>query len=170
MPGVREPCRAEHRCRAERRRAIRNPQCSGHSGVQVHSADVGKVARDDPDDPMRTAMRQMAGVFAELDRAMTVKRVRDGRKAKKAKGGHPSGSYPYGFCKAGPEVGGAACLSCGSRYAPCWSRLAVRCRLPQRAWPQSSEGEGVDEGELAEGCVVGSVTPLHGLASALVQT
>lgn len=47
-------------------------------------------------------MRQMAGVFAELDRAMTVKRLRDGRKAKAAKGGHPSGSYPFGFSKQGP--------------------------------------------------------------------
>lgn len=47
-------------------------------------------------------MRQMAGVFAQLDRAMTVKRLRDGRRAEAAKGGHASGSYPYGFSKAGP--------------------------------------------------------------------
>lgn len=74
-------------------------------GAQVHSADSGRVPQDDPDDPMRTAMRQMAGVFAELDRAMTVKRLRDGRKAKAAKGGHPSGSYPFGFSKHGPVPG-----------------------------------------------------------------
>ena len=74
-------------------------------GAEVHAADVGPVPQDDPEDPMRTAMRQMAGVFAQLDRAMTVKRLRDGRKAKKASGGHPSGSYPYGWSKGGQVPG-----------------------------------------------------------------
>ncbi|WP_336646276.1 recombinase family protein [Microbacterium sp. USHLN186] len=63
----------------------------------VHSADSGEVKRDDPDDPMRTAMRQMMGVFAELDRAIIVKRLRDGRKAKAAKGGRAVGPAPYGY-------------------------------------------------------------------------
>lgn len=63
----------------------------------LHSADVGEVLRDDPDDPMRTAMRQMAGVFAELDRGMVVKRMRDGRKAKAARGGRAVGPAPYGY-------------------------------------------------------------------------
>jgi DNA invertase Pin-like site-specific DNA recombinase len=46
----------------------------------VFAVDMGgEVPPDDPDDPMRTAMRQMAGVFAELDRRMIVKRLRDGR-------------------------------------------------------------------------------------------
>ena len=62
----------------------------------------GEVQRDDPDDPMRTAMRQMAGVFAGLDRRMVVKRLRDGRAAKAASGGHATGSYPYGSSAAGP--------------------------------------------------------------------
>lgn len=79
-------------------------ECWKH-GAQVHAADMGRVPKGDPDDPMRTAMRQMAGVFAELDPAVTVKRLRDGRKAKAAKGGRPSGSYPFGFCKAGPVPG-----------------------------------------------------------------
>jgi len=35
-------------------------------GARVFTADSGEVLRNDPDDPMRTAMRQMAGVFAEL--------------------------------------------------------------------------------------------------------
>lgn len=63
----------------------------------VHSADVGEVMQDDPDDPMRTAMRQMAGVFAQLDRGMVVKRMRDGRKAKAAAGGRSVGPAPYGY-------------------------------------------------------------------------
>jgi len=66
-------------------------------GAHVFSADVGEVLRDDPDDPMRTAMRQMAGVFAELDRRTTVKRMRDGIRAKAAAGQHATGSYAYGY-------------------------------------------------------------------------
>lgn len=63
----------------------------------VHAADTGPVLRDDPDDPMRTAMRQMTGVFAELDRNMIVKRMRDGRAAKAARGGRAVGRPPYGY-------------------------------------------------------------------------
>lgn len=63
----------------------------------LHSADTGPILHDDPDDPMRTAMRQMAGIFAELDRGMTIKRMRDGRKAKAARGGRAVGPAPYGY-------------------------------------------------------------------------
>ncbi|HMH76891.1 MAG TPA: recombinase family protein [Candidatus Udaeobacter sp.] len=66
------------------------------SGGRVFTADSGEVMQDDPDDPMRTALRQVVGVFAELDRRMTVKRMRDGRKAKAASGRHSVGQYPYG--------------------------------------------------------------------------
>jgi len=65
-------------------------------GASVFTADHGEVLQDDPDDPMRTAMRQMAGVFSELDRRMIVKRLRDGRATKAAKGKHAVGLYPYG--------------------------------------------------------------------------
>ncbi|HET7327659.1 MAG TPA: recombinase family protein [Nocardioidaceae bacterium] len=57
----------------------------------------GEVLRDDPDDPMRTAMRQMAGVFAGLERRVIVKRLRDGRRAKARKGEHANGPAPYGW-------------------------------------------------------------------------
>lgn len=56
----------------------------------------GEVLRDDPEDPMRTAMRQMAGVFAQLDRSLIVKRLRNGRETKAALGGHAVGAAPYG--------------------------------------------------------------------------
>ena len=72
------------------------------SAAEVHTCDLGEVRRDDPEDPMRTAIRQVVGVFAQLDRALTVKRQRDGRTAKKAKGGKPSGRYPFGYSTAGP--------------------------------------------------------------------
>lgn len=51
------------------------------AGGRVFAADSGEVLRDDPDDPMRTALRQVVGVFAELDRRIVVKRLKDGRTA-----------------------------------------------------------------------------------------
>jgi DNA invertase Pin-like site-specific DNA recombinase len=66
-------------------------------GGHVFTADAGEVLRDDPDDPMRTALRQVVGVFAELDRRMTVKRMKDGRKAKAATGKHAVGQYAFGY-------------------------------------------------------------------------
>jgi DNA invertase Pin-like site-specific DNA recombinase len=80
-------------------------------GASIYTADSGEVQRDDPDDPMRTAMRQMAGVFAQLDRALIVKRLADGRRAKTAAGGHGSGRYPYGDSKAGPVPSEQATLA-----------------------------------------------------------
>ena len=71
------------------------------SGAEVFTADSGQVLRDDPDDPMRTALRQVVGVFAELDRRMVVKRLRDGRAAKSATGRKAVGSYAYGYVGVG---------------------------------------------------------------------
>lgn len=66
----------------------------GHAYI-VTSAD--EVPQDDPDDPMRTAMRQMAGVFAQLERAMVIKRMRNGRAAKAETGGYAGyGSPAFG--------------------------------------------------------------------------
>lgn len=70
-------------------------------GAHIFAADFGPVLHDDPDDPMRTAMRQMAGVFAQLDRAQVVKRLRDGRRAKAALGRHAAGPYRFGYAGAG---------------------------------------------------------------------
>lgn len=67
------------------------------AGARVFTADSGEVHQDDPDDPMRTALRQVVGVFAELDRRMVVKRLRDGRTAKAGQGRHATGAYAYGY-------------------------------------------------------------------------
>jgi DNA invertase Pin-like site-specific DNA recombinase len=66
-------------------------------GHDVYAADSGQVLQDDPDDPMRTALRQVVGIFSELDRRMVVKRLRDGRASKAADGRKSVGSYAYGF-------------------------------------------------------------------------
>ena len=65
-------------------------------GGRLFTVESGEVLPDDADDPMRTAMRQMVGVFAELERRMVVKRLRDGRKRKAEKGGFAYGSPAYG--------------------------------------------------------------------------
>jgi len=73
-------------------------------GGKVFTVDGGEVAQDDPDDPMRTALRQIVGVFAELDRRLIVKRLRNGRATKAAKGGHAVGAAPYGWRAEGGEL------------------------------------------------------------------
>lgn len=65
-------------------------------GGSVFAVDVGEVLRDDPDDPMRTAMRQMVGVFAQLERAMIAARMRAGRRLKASRGGYAHGAPRFG--------------------------------------------------------------------------
>jgi DNA invertase Pin-like site-specific DNA recombinase len=63
----------------------------------VHATTRGEILADDEDDPMRTAIRQFMGVIAQLDRAMTAKRMRNGRKAKALAGGYAGyGSPAFG--------------------------------------------------------------------------
>lgn len=66
-------------------------------GGRVIACDQGEVAEDDPDDPMRTAMRQMVGVFSQLERAMIVARLRRGRRMKAELGGRAVGAPPFGY-------------------------------------------------------------------------
>lgn len=63
-------------------------------GGTVAAVDFGEIAQDDPDDPMRTAMRQMMGVFAQLERAMIASRMRHGRRQKEARGGYAGKGSP----------------------------------------------------------------------------
>src|SRR5581483_4520747 len=51
-------------------------------GKAAFSVDLGEVPQDDPDDPMRTALRQMVGVFSQLERGMINARLRAGRRRK----------------------------------------------------------------------------------------
>lgn len=71
---------------------------------KLFTVDGGEVTPDDPDDPMRTAMRQMAGVFAQLDRAMVIKRMRNGRLTKAERGGYVGGAPAYGVKAEGKAL------------------------------------------------------------------
>src|SRR6516165_8608416 len=59
--------------------------------------DDGEVPEDNPDQPMRTALRKIRGVIAELERAMIAKRMRDGRHLKQERGGYVGGNVPLGY-------------------------------------------------------------------------
>lgn len=73
-------------------------------GGKLYTVDGGEVTADDPDDPMRTAMRQMAGVFAQLDRSLVVKRLRNGRQTKAEQGGFAYGAPGYGWRAVNHEL------------------------------------------------------------------
>jgi DNA invertase Pin-like site-specific DNA recombinase len=63
----------------------------------IHATARGEIEPTDPDDPMRTFLRQVMGGVAELDRALVAKRMRNGRKAKAATGGYAGyGSPAFG--------------------------------------------------------------------------
>jgi DNA invertase Pin-like site-specific DNA recombinase len=73
-------------------------------GRRVFTVDLGEVLRDDPDDPMRTAMRQMVGVFGQLERAMIASRMRAGRHLKAEGGGYACGAPALGWRAEGGEL------------------------------------------------------------------
>jgi DNA invertase Pin-like site-specific DNA recombinase len=73
-------------------------------GGRVFACDVGEVAQEHPDHPMRMAMRQMMGVFGQLERGMIAARMRAGRRRKAARGGFAYGAPPYGKRAVGGEL------------------------------------------------------------------
>jgi len=66
------------------------------AGGRVVTTEQGEVLADDPTDPIRTAMRQMAGAFAQLERGMIRLRMENGRSDKREKGGYVGGAPRYG--------------------------------------------------------------------------
>jgi DNA invertase Pin-like site-specific DNA recombinase len=66
-------------------------------GGRVFTVDQGEILPDDQDDPMRTACRQMMGVFFQLDRSILVRRLRNAREYKASQGGYAGGQQPYGM-------------------------------------------------------------------------
>lgn len=64
---------------------------------QVFEVLGGEVLRDDVEDPMRTAIRQVMGVFAQLERATLVARMAAGRRLKAERGGYAGGAPAFGW-------------------------------------------------------------------------
>jgi len=67
------------------------------AGARLVSCDTGEIHPDDAGDPMRTAMRQMAAVFGQLERATINQRLREGRRRKAELGGYAYGAPPFGW-------------------------------------------------------------------------
>lgn len=66
------------------------------AGGRAFATDTGEILADDPADPMRKAMRQMMGVFAELERGMIRARMDRGKRAARADGRYVGGFVPLG--------------------------------------------------------------------------
>jgi DNA invertase Pin-like site-specific DNA recombinase len=66
------------------------------SGGRVFSLDHGEILCEDTEDPYRTAMRQMMGVFSQLERGVIVARMKAGRAHKAEQGGYAYGAPGYG--------------------------------------------------------------------------
>jgi len=67
-------------------------------GITLIPANTGQAidAETLDDNPMLKAMVQIQGVFSELDKSMTVNKLRNARQAKKAATGRCEGQKPYG--------------------------------------------------------------------------
>jgi site-specific DNA recombinase len=67
-------------------------------GIRLFSVSTGDdVIASMEDDPMRKAMVQIQGVFSELDKNLTVRKLRKARIAKRAETGRCEGRKPFGF-------------------------------------------------------------------------
>ena len=74
-------------------------------GITLISASTGEdVTASMRDDPMRKALVQIQGVFAELDKSLLVRKLRKGRDAVRASEGRCEGQKPYGYYDGESEV------------------------------------------------------------------
>jgi DNA invertase Pin-like site-specific DNA recombinase len=60
-----------------------------------------EVLRDDPDDPMRTFVRQVQGAGHQLEAGLIRQRLQGARRRKARKGGYVGGREPYGWERVG---------------------------------------------------------------------
>jgi DNA invertase Pin-like site-specific DNA recombinase len=74
------------------------------AGGHVFTVDQGEVLTDDPDDPMRTFVRQVLGAVSQLEAGMIARRLRRGRQFKADQGGYAYGAPPFGYRAEGGEL------------------------------------------------------------------
>jgi DNA invertase Pin-like site-specific DNA recombinase len=107
--------------------------------------DGAEVRQDDPDDPMRTFVRQVMGAVHQLDAATVAKRLRDGRKTKADRGGYAGGAPPYGYRAEGralvPDPAEITVLARMRQWAGNGlSRRAIAARLNAEGVPTKRGG------------------------------
>ena len=74
-------------------------------GIDLYSANTGENAMQAiKDDPVKKAMVQMQGVFAELEKSRLVKKLRKAREAVRKQGSRCEGRKPYGFSEGEQEI------------------------------------------------------------------
>jgi DNA invertase Pin-like site-specific DNA recombinase len=74
-------------------------------GLTLLAANTGEdITQAINDDPMRKAMVQIQGVFAELDKSLTVRKLQRGRAAKREVTGSCEGRKRFGHYDGEPEV------------------------------------------------------------------
>lgn len=74
------------------------------AGGRVFAVDTGEVLADDPDDPVRTFVRQVLGAVSQLEAGMIARRLRRGRLHKLQSGGYAHGAPRYGWKAEGGEL------------------------------------------------------------------
>jgi DNA invertase Pin-like site-specific DNA recombinase len=67
-------------------------QRAWQDGGRVYEVEGGEVLQDDPEDPVRTFVRQVMGAVAELERNMTRKRLHNNRREAARQGRYVGGS------------------------------------------------------------------------------
>jgi site-specific DNA recombinase len=77
----------------------------GSEGLTLIAANTGEdVTEAMREDPMREAMVLIQGIFAMLDKKLTVRKLRKAREAKRAATGRCEGKKPYGTYDSEQEV------------------------------------------------------------------
>jgi DNA invertase Pin-like site-specific DNA recombinase len=74
------------------------------AGGRVFAVDTGEVLADDPEDPVRTFVRQVLGAVSQLEAGMIARRLRRGRLHKAESGGYAHGAPRYGWRAEGGEL------------------------------------------------------------------
>ena len=67
------------------------------AGGRVFTVETGEVLADDPDDPVRTFVRQVLGAVSQLEAGMIRRRLRRVRLHKASEGGYSHGAPRYGL-------------------------------------------------------------------------
>ncbi len=74
-------------------------------GIDLISANTGEnITRAISEDPMKKALIQMQGIFAELDKSMLIKRLHKARQKVKKEKGRCEGQKPYGATPQEAEI------------------------------------------------------------------
>ena len=79
-------------------------QQTWNAGGRLFTVDQGEVLADDPDDPVRTFVRQVLGAVSQLEAGMIARRLRRGRQFKADRGGYAHGAPPFGYRAEGGEL------------------------------------------------------------------